>query len=305
MILTPDQIQELLNIISYNITLFSLEHIGWDILSSEDINLLKKNGIKIEKYFGKDAYIDYSYKFGIISDTLRKQDVQKMTFEDIKNYIKSSKFIPLTQQEKDVLHSIKHQSFKDIKGLGNKIKAGTEEILIDIDKNQRIKNEKIIRKEAEKTIIERQSVRDFALRLAKKTGDWSRDWGRIADFILHQSFDEGRTASILRKSGEDTLVYKDVFAGVCKDCERLLTTKGFGSYPIIFTLDQLIKNNTNIGKKVKDWKAVVGPLHPFCRCTINELPQDKEWNTKTGQFDIEKEYVRKIPRKSSVKIEIK
>lgn len=301
MFLTPDQIQELENIIKLYHLGFIAENVGIDILSQEDINLLKNVGFKIIPE--KLTTIDYAFRFGIISTSLKEAELQKWKFKDLKKHIQSNNFIPLTKYEKAVIQSIKTQSLKDIKGLGNRIDADIKTLLIDVDQEKRKKYEELIREEAIKTVEKRGTINNLVKKIAEKTQDWNRDFGRIADFIMHTAFDEGR-ATILRENyGDNALVYKDVYEGACEECIKLYLTNGFGSEPIKYKLIELISNGNNIGRKTKEWKPVIGPLHPWCRCTLHHIPEDSIWDSNLKGYK-EGEFKRKVERKTKIKVQI-
>jgi hypothetical protein len=275
MFLNPDQIQELEGLIKVNHLSFVAENVGVDILSKDDLNLLKKSGFEVIPE--KLTTLDYAFRFGIISTSLREAELQKWTFRDLKKFIRSGQFIPLTKYEKVVLESIKTQSFKDIKGLGNRIDADIKTFLIDVDKNKRIKYENLIREEAIKIVEKRGTVNDLVRKLAEKTQDWNRDFGRIADFIMHTAFDEGRATILREQYGDSALVYKDVYEGACPECTKLYLTNGIGSEPIKYKLIDLISNGNNIGRKTKEWLPVIGPTHPWCFPEQTEVLTNKGW----------------------------
>lgn len=304
MLLTPNQISELLRIIDYSTSFFIAENIGTELLTSDDTRLLKKFGVDIKKYKGLDTPMDHAFKFGILSETLGHTEAKKLNYKQIKDYIKSSKFIPLTSYEKEVLKSVKHQSYKDIKGLGNRIGKDLNDILVDVDKVKRAKYEELIRTEAMSAIEQRETTRDLVSRLGHKTGDWNRNFGRISDYIMHTAFDEGRAAMIERESGKDAIVYKQIYPGVCKYCIKLYSTAGIGSRPKEFKLEELIANGNNIGRKANDWLPVIGSTHPFCRCTLNSVPEGYDWDSETGGYTKEVEWERKVKRKSKIKIKV-
>ena len=72
----------------------------------------------------------------------------------------------------------------------------------------------------------------------------------------------------------------------CKYCVKLYLTAGQGSKPIEFGVVELMRNGSNIGRKAKDWKPVIGATHPWCRCEIEHIPEGHVWDEK------EKMYVR-------------
>lgn len=107
---------------------------------------------------------------------------------------------------------------------------------------------------------------------------------------------------IINQHGLDTRVYKEVYPGACRFCLNLYTTAGAGSKPRIFKLSELIQNGDNIGRKSKDWKPVVGPVHPFCRCSTRYIPDNYVWDDKLQTFVPPKDYKSKVERKSKVTI---
>lgn len=94
-----------------------------------------------------------------------------------------------------------------------------------------------------------------------------------------------------------------LWVGNCKFCIKFYTTNGIGSKPRIFKLADLMANGTNIGRRQKDWLPTVGPVHPFCRCVLNYLPDDYVWSDERQRFEM-KPYKRKIERRSKVTITV-
>ena len=54
-----------------------------------------------------------------------------------------------------------------------------------------------------------------------------------------------------------------MYAGACKECISAYLTAGFGSKPKVFKLSDLLSNGTNVGRKQKDLKPILGPHHPY------------------------------------------
>lgn len=260
--LTPDQISELLKIIDYYQVYFIAEHVGQDILTTEDIEILTNAGIALDE-LPTHPTLEEAFQFGILSSALGDKKTKKMSYPQFKKYISHAGFIPLNAIEKQALMSVKRQSYKDIKGLGNKIGSDMHQLIIEGDKAQRLHYEHIIRDEAFQAIKNRESVKELVGRLGNKTQDWTRDFGRIADYIMHSAFDEGRAVEIQKTKGSNARVYKQPYPGACSICIKLYTTEGLGSEPRIFTLAELQGNGTNIGRKAKELKPVVGATHPW------------------------------------------
>lgn len=115
--------------------------------------------------------------------------------------------------------------------------------------------------------------------LGHATGDWARDYQRIVHTESHTAINEGLKdrwyEQELDMAEEDDepprkiRVFRTPRPDACKHCVRLYTQ---GGTPIIFHLDELEANGTNVGRKVADWRPVVGATHPWCGCTLHRLP---------------------------------
>lgn len=97
---------------------------------------------------------------------------------------------------------------------------------------------------------------------------------------------------------------KCVWTGNCRHCIKLYLTNGIGSQPIVFKLADLQANGDNIGLKVADWKATVGSIHPWCRCTLQYLPKGFVWNEEKERFTVQKYSDNKYGERGTIKIMI-
>lgn len=260
--LSPNQIQELTDIINAYHIFFIAKEVGKDILSENDRNTLKSIGFK-ESDLPDKSKLEESFRFGMLAYAVGDDKVKKMSYNQFKKFLAEQQFLPLSEVEHYALRSIKVQAYGDIKGLGNRISRDLTTTIIEADKKQRSKYEAIIKQESERAISNRQTLKQLSSELSKKTLDYARDFDRISDYVMHQAFDEGRAMQILQKNGEEALVFKSVKPGACEHCNKLYLTNGFGSKPIVFKLQDLLGNGTNIGKTVKEYKPVIGATHPW------------------------------------------
>ncbi len=302
MVLTQNQIQEVLGVIDLYQVQFIAEHVGIDVLSSADKEILKDAGLDIES-LSNSGIVDNAFKFGVLSTSLDEAKLQKLSYDQFLEFLKSGKGIPLSREERFALNNVKQRTYSDIKGLGNKIAKDFQTVLIENSQKQRLKYEKIIQDTAAKNVIDRKTITDMVSELGHRTKDWSRDFGRISDFVLHDAFDNGRVENIRTQFGDKAEVYKQVYPGACKYCIKLYLTAGIGSEPIVFQLSDIVANGTNIGRKAQDWLPVVGATHPFCRCPIFRKPTGYVWNPSTQSFSTP-DYERKVQRKSKVKVTV-
>lgn len=300
MIFSTDQLSELLGILDrFHISFISTE-LGTNILSKEDKRILREAGVNLDQ-LKKEGKMDDAFRFGMLADSLKDKRVKNMSYEQYQKFVKSGKFLPLTENEQAALNAVKTQTYSDIKGLGNRIGKDITTTLVEVDKTKRQKYEKVIAKEGQEAILNKNTLKEFSSALGHKTKDWARDFDRIADYVMHDAFDRGKAYSILKRVGGDAIVYKEVYPGACEHCIDLYLTNGIGSRPILFKLDTILANGTNIGRKVSEWKPVLGPTHPFCRCELMEKPSDHAFNPVTKEFEVKRKTYG-VKRKSKVSV---
>jgi len=296
--LNQNQIQKLVNIVDkYNI-LFVGKHVGIDVLSNNDKAILKNNGIDLKK-FPKISTVEKAFKWGMLADAIGSARSKIMSYAQFQKYLKEGKFLPLTEREKVALNNVKLRSYSDIRGLGNRISKATGDTLIEADRNQRARLEKLIKKEAIEAVLDRKSVKEFASILASKTGDFLRDWERTAAYVMHSAFTEGKIEHIKKTYGSQAWVYFEVLKDACPHCRGLYLNPD-GS-PKKFLLSYVLKNGNNFGRKAAQWRVVSPPLHINCRCEIYPVPVNAEWDSKKKQF-VEKKYVSPVGRTSHAKV---
>lgn len=300
--LTPNQTKDLLDIIEQNNILFVSSKLGPNYLNSDEISKLKSIGIDPYKYYNEsNDIVKLSLHFGLISDAIGEKQSKLASFEDLKKYFSSGKYIPLTQKEKFALDSVKKQYLGDITANKNRIFNDINNVISTHQKNNRKAYEAFLEGEIKAGMFEKKTTDEIAREIARKTGDWSRNFKRIVDFISHSAYDEGRALAIEKDYGDDALVWKRVYNGACKKCVELYQKNGI---PKIFKLSALRNNGTNIGRKQTDWLPVVGSTHPHCRCTLHHYDQQFEWNKETKNWDIPKENVQESPKKERPKVAI-
>ena len=108
-----------------------------------------------------------------------------------------------------------------------------------------------------------KSAGSLAAELARTTGDYTRDWGRIARTELQAAYNDGVAIDAVQKFGAEARIVRVPERSACKDCLRLLLENGV---PIIWDVRELVRNGTNAGRGRAAWKATVFPIHPKCSC---------------------------------------
>lgn len=287
MVFNQDQIKELLDIISFTHTLFIVDNVGVDPLTEDDRTLLRKFKIDPDK-FDKSKYTPFqaAYLFGKLSQLLGDKNAKKLNYNDLKKYVRNLQYEPLSEDEQYAYRIAQQRTYGHIKDLENRVKQTVNGIVVESSSKIRADYEKLISKEIKRAVKERQVAADIVSSIGNKTQDWGRDLGRIAETELQAVYELGRAEQIAKQSGWDAKVYKDVFAGACRHCIRLFLTAGIGSKPKIFELKELIANGSNVGKKVDDWNPTVPPIHPFCRCLLVQVPNNRVWDDKEKRFKL-------------------
>lgn len=303
--LEPQQISELLHIIDKNQLVVMLKELGPDFLTTQDKEKLAYSGVDINKdYELNEDTIFTSFHFGLLSEAIGQTAAAKLSYEQLKGYIKHGDYIPLTIREQGVLNSVKAQLFNDLKTLNGKIFQDVNQVLVNQGfKGTLADQKKFLENEVKAGLTNKWNVRMIANEIGHKTGDWSRDFDRIITYTSTLAFEHGKAEMIQRNAGdEDPIVYKTVFSGACKHCIRLFLTAGVGSQPRLFRLSQLVANGTNIGRKAAEWLAILGPIHPYCRCALHYLPKGYVWNEKTKKFEVPPKEAPFRPQRKPIRV---
>ena len=277
MIFSQEQIDELLKIVDSNFIKFTAKALGVEVLTKDQASTL-------DSIFGFHTSFDEAFLFGRLSSLLQESDTKSISYNDFRKYLERAQYIPLTKVEEYMLSSAKTRTYNHLKGLGDTIKKEINGIILEKQTLSRDEYEKLINKEITEGVYRRKALTEIVSEIGHKTEDWNRNLGRIVETEWNNIFQEGRASEFERKFGKDVSVYKHVYELACRHCIKAYLTKGIGSKPKIFTIRQLEENGTNIGKKVADWLPVLGSMHPFCRCTLQYVPKNYEWDDELKDF---------------------
>jgi hypothetical protein len=314
MLFTPHQINEILSVLNKYVLTFVAHRVGTNVLSINDETVLRQAGIDLSSITANQSNITQAFKFGLLSQALQDNAVRSMTYLQFKEYLAKGRMFKLTALENSALANLQAQTYRDVLGLGSRIQTSIGNMLVNANRQANtVTHHKIVTDAAKQAIIDRRGVTSVISEIGHATAAWHKDLGRIADFVMHTAFDEGRSIQIAKVNGDNALVYKDVYAGACPHCQKAFLTGGVGSIPKLFKLSDLRMNGTNVGRKVAEWKPVIGPLHPWCRCTLMNVPNGFtltdlqnglwEWNG-TDFVRVEGTYVRRVQRRSKVKVTV-
>lgn len=307
MIFTPNEIQRLFGIIDFRLAKIVADVLGVEQLTPEDKILLEKNKVEWRKELGKISPYYQSYLFGKLSGVLSPSQLRSIDYSDFSKYIDKKQFKTLSIAEKAMFNAAATRTYTYIKSMGSRMKdilnnsISQEEIKI-LAETQRQLEHTTIKREMIEGVLKKKSVQSIVSEIGHSLEDWNRDWGRIVETEMQGIYQIGVAQQIMENHGIDALVYKEVYPQACKYCIKAYTTQGIGSKPRIFKLIDLIANGDNIGVKAKDWKPVLGPQHPWCRCNLRYIPKGYVWDEELQTFVPPKDFERKVQRRSKVKI---
>ena len=195
--LTIPQIHELSAIIQTNRALVIHGGCGSDSLTESDNIIFKKYGVNLDQlYFESKNTTFTSFHFGLISDSLKELEfADKPTYNNLYEHISKRRYIPLTQKEIAIINHIRKQSISHLQSVENKIFKDVNRILPD---TSRATQETFLRKEIEQGYREGRDIKQISSEIADKTGDWSRDFDEIVQFMSTLIADKEINANLIR-----------------------------------------------------------------------------------------------------------
>lgn len=278
--LSPDQIHTILDILDKQLIFFAARNIGPSLLSDSERAILRINGIDVDRLASPETdLVSLNFHLGILSNILGDERVNKLSYQELVNYIKRGNHIPLTAKEKAVIQSIQMQSMADIRSLRGRIFQDINNVVGSEFATVRGNQEQFIRQNILNETASRESRKNIARKIAGLTGDWSRNFEKSVQYISHTALNEGRLAMVERRAQEEgrpPRVYFQVQIDACDHCKKAYLKKG--GEPKLFTVSELQRNGTNIGRKQKDWLPTISALHPHCRCLLTEYIEGSIWD---------------------------
>lgn len=299
-LLSNKQIREILGIINKHFIAFTHSTVSPDQIDPADIRDLKNEGI-IPKNVNLKSYPKSSYEFGRLVEILKdNKKIKNMDYKQFRRYITSNP-IPTTPAEKFSIDNVQHNAATYISSLRDKVMTNASQTINKYNNTARNQISKLkpsqqewfrdkkfikpkeraaVREKVVDNIVNRKNVNELASELYHMFDAQGVDFQRIAHTEKNEAICQGKKDELRREeksTGEKMKVFKRPAPDACKHCKLLYLEKD-GVTPILFTLDELEANGTNVGLKVADWKPVVGSIHPWCQCTgPYEMPEGFEF----------------------------
>jgi len=292
------QIQKMIEIFSKNQAVFIGSTLGIDYLSDYDKFILKLNGIDLDDLTVTND-IQRMFFFGMYSEYLGGKKSYKSSTKDFEKWMNKQLEKPMSVQNKATLDFLKTRNYSDLSGLGSRYKNNFTNQILSLNLREQNLLKQKMKTATQKAVEQGKSAQQLASILRDLTEDTARDFSRIADYTMQEAYAHGRIAQIIDTYGEDVLVYKQTFDGVCKHCEKNYGTPH--EKPVEYTIQELMANGTNIGRS--EQLPVVGPAHPWARSILHPIPPNTVWSDDKHQYILVRN-TQGVKRNSKVKITI-
>lgn len=264
--LTKEQADAIKRIIQEHMNVVSSLMVGGHISDSDIKRLgLPKNITDL---------ITTAYQYGKLQ-TIQDKDLTKMSVQEVEKLMDD---LRLTSQDKAAISSSQIRADQYVSNITQRLTTAviTAAVQSDLDMWSAVKE---VVPDAVRNAKSRGQV---AMELRDKTGDFTRDWNRVANTEMWNAKLQGEAHAIEEKHGPDAIVFKRPCPNACSVCRKLYLEKD-GITPKLFKLSELKANGTNDGRKSGDWKPVLGTVHPNCRCVLNFMPEGTKFHVVDGK----------------------
>lgn len=216
------------------------------------------------------ALITDAYVYGQLMERAGSLIGANATPETILEHLRLHPQPALNAAERAAVETAAKHAGQYVVGLGSRVASTvTAKIAAIEDAFTPEKIQEIIRDKTAANRERREAAKTLASDLGHEVGNWTRDWYRIAFTETNDSIQEGMASSLERDHG-DPFVCKIVAPTCCDHCRRFYVDSD--GNPKIYLLSELRANGSNVGKKPRDWKPVVGSTHPHCACMLQVVP---------------------------------
>lgn len=273
MAISPKQLQAIKDIIALHHQAFVANYVSPAAVTQQVKDELRQKGLlSVQVSSIEDAYL-----YGLVLAQLNDPNTVGLTYPQFRRRVEAQP-VPLTQPEVHAVAMANAKAAQYIVGLGNRVSARTGEVVIEADKALRAQMRGDIRDTVAEAVAERKTVKQIKSDLGHATQDWTRDLDRIAVTEQQFAMQEGFAQHVVKTRGDDAKVAKLSAKDCCPQCAALYLEDG--GKPRIFTISDLEKNGTNVGRRQAEWRATIGPVHPNCSCQLVSVGPHLTFNDK-------------------------
>lgn len=274
--LTKAQLKQIEDIIKRRFLAFRWEHLGERNLTAAEIDQLKRAGIlrNSVRTISGDAYA-----LGKIISAVGEKEAESLSFNELKKMVTK---MPQTSVERRAIEFANDHAGEYIQGIADDlikdIRTGSVRATGDALR--------AVQDGVKEAIKDRKTISELKTDLFHRIDNRFRDWQRVAHTEITNAIQNGVYNDIRENSkhGSNQLVFKRPSPDACSHCKRMYLESD-GVTPRIFKMSDLA--DSNIGKKVAEWEPTIGPVHPWCQCQLNIVPDGFEFKTnKEGNAEL-------------------
>lgn len=286
-LLTPAQLEAVKAIVREHHLAYAVNAVGTDALPPADLRRLQRVGL-VPLHIQRMRLTDLAYLYGRHVGAAQREDPaarEEVGAHDLDSFVHLVELgkVGTTPVDEHAMEAARQQAGQYIRGIGERLAHDIGVSIMDAQAEARRRYIGTVRSKLEDAIDRKDEWRKLASTLAHETQDWGRDMHRLAATEMQSAMEEGTARALSEgRDPKSVRVAKLTAGGACDHCVELYRTDGQGSAPRIFTLHELAANGTNVGRRAKDFRAVVGPTHPFC------FPAGTTIQTERGLVPIER-----------------
>lgn len=275
--LSKRQLQQIEEAIRKRFLGITYEALGEKALTAEEIKELQSYGLLRR---GTRHMVADPYLLGKAIGLVERNVSSKLTLDELSKLVQSGAIVPITPIETKAIEFASEHAGEYIKGLMSTMTKG---LRTSVSKASG-ETFRRIREDVSESIAKRQTASELRTELFNNIDERYRDWQRIAHTEINTATQNGIYERIKEKSpkGHNQLVFKRPAPDACKHCKRLYL-KPDGITPKIFRLKDL--EYSNIGRKVAEWRPVIGSTHPWCHCQLSPLLDGYDFIIKNVDAD--------------------
>ena len=209
----------------------------------------------------KTDFLLLAFAVGVVYVLGRYDSVANVPLSAVDSYIRSYKKWPVVYR--DLLRNHRAMYLTDI-----------EKALTDTRSNVRGAARSHIYDHADYPMITNNDWRDqtetFPTVISGYVDGWMVNMNASTQYRSTEALNHAIAATaMMERAHVEMRVYFDVQPDACEACVRAYLTDSHGSTPKRFSMEELLQNGTNEGKRRAQWRPVAGAMHPNCRCTMH------------------------------------
>lgn len=262
--ISPDQRKRIQRLVTDHYLALAVEVVGAGAVPQETVRRLERQGLlpKQETVSRAQVAIQAAHVVG-------KSDRQlaRMTPAEFWQFVE---LVPpqFSKVDLEAIEATKRRFVALISKLGRDV---TDDIESATHAEEAVVRLSVLHHEQAAGIARNLSKDQIARRVRNKLDDTQQRWSLTVATELHDAQEHSSAISIA-SAHKDALVYKVVQDNACAYCRKLYVV---GQRPRLFRLSDLSKNGSNFGRASRQWRPVIGVVHPGCQCELRKLPEGK------------------------------